>query len=171
MTLGGADNASIREDGTWATHGLFISPEVDNTSMAIRSHLIMHNFHDGAALFGREGEKEITDFRTVCGGLEDLTHDQVATIVQYYVQRLRNYHHLESMAAASIWQARVVADGCDPSHADRIVDVADATVKLQCYRSLSYREYETFVWNEDVGFPPFSIECSCRMEGIIPGVE
>ncbi len=117
-------------------------------------------------MFGRESADELQDVRDWArGSLRDATDAEVYSIVQYFVQRVRNYTHLDSLTSLRLSSA--IVDGC---HANRKVNVAAATNRLRWFKTLSLYEYGQWVYGKDHGFPPFGIECTCRMEGIMPGV-
>lgn len=86
-------------------------------------------------------------------------------IESYFAARVRNYAHVESLHAAEIRHA--VVDG--ECHAGLFVNVADAASWVKWFRGLTHHEYAARVFGRDFGFPPYSIECSCGMSGLIPG--
>jgi hypothetical protein len=140
ITFGGPDEASIRLLEGWP-NGLFYRPDVcgDHTAELIEKH-----FTNGSSVF-HDGDP----------------------FERYFVARVRNYAHVETMAQTEIRNARVVGD----CHDGKIIKVSDASSWVKWFRTLTPEEYGLRVFGKDYGFPPFSIECSCRMAGIVPGVE
>lgn len=165
LSLGGSDRASIKFLKKWP-RGFYVSPLVDNFDSHLQDFLIKQCFTDGAALFGRETPYELQQVREWARGRLDAVPDrEVYYIVQYFVQRVRNYVHIRSLSEAEISSAR--SSGC---HESRIVDVERSRVKIREMRRLSLMDYRDQVYGKDLGFPPYSIECTCRLEGLIAGV-
>ena len=175
IRLGGPDTVSIRFLQNWPG-GMFISPLVDNSDQSIHQFLVERFFANGSLLFGPESSV-LSDFRDICGGLLDSETDQIVyAVVQYFVQRIRNFCHIESIAMAEILQARVPpADQLTPTtcigHAGRTVNVMDASKRIRWMKTLTAEDYGILAYAVDFGFPPFDILCSCSIEGIIPGVD
>jgi hypothetical protein len=175
IRLGGPDTGSIRFLQNWPG-GMFISPLVDNSDQRIHQFLVERFFANGSLLFGTESSV-LNDFRDVCGGsLDGETNQVVYAIAQYFVQRIHNFRHVESIAMAEIIQARVPpADYLTPTtcigHAGRMVNVIDASKRIRWMKTLTAEDYGILAYAVDFGFPPFDILCSCRIEGIIPGVD
>lgn len=171
ISFGGPDHASQRLIGSWPG-GLFVAPGLKADPDIVQRFLIEQYFANGAALFGRETSEEIEMFRSVAGC--DLDDDHISQIIHYYVCRIRNYAYLTAMASAEFRYARTVnltaAARCEP-HADRVVDVLDAVGQLKWFQVLEPVEYERLVYGRDFGFPPYGVDCLCRMEAVIPGVD
>lgn len=140
VRFGGPDKVSIRLLDEWP-NGLFYRPDVegDHTAALVEKH-----FTDGSSVL-IDGDP----------------------FERYFVARVRNYAHIESLVQAGIWKARSTGE-CHPV---RAIGVADAARRIKWFRTLSAEEYRWGVFGKDYGFPPFDIDCRCGMEGIIPGVE
>lgn len=164
--LGGPDYGSIKFFKNWP-RGFYVSPLVDNFDFNLQRFLLERYFENGAALFGRESPEEMQDIRDWAKPYLDETSDrEVYLIAQYFVQRIRNYTHLASLDEARITWAWT--PGCG-NHKSRMVNVQLAASKLRVFRELSLQEYGEEVWGHDHGVPPFTVECVCRMEGVIDG--
>lgn len=142
IRLGGPDKVSIRLLEEWPG-GLLYRPGVETTRDFTRAKIEEH-FTDGSSVF-HDGDP----------------------FERYFVQRVRNYAHLGTLKQAMIRKARSTGE----CHTARVIDVVDAASWLKWFKGLSQEEYAGQVFGKDFGFPPFDLICSCRMEGIIPGVE
>ncbi|MEQ1643750.1 MAG: hypothetical protein ABL959_09930 [Pyrinomonadaceae bacterium] len=164
VSLGGPDNASIRFLKQWP-RGFFISPLVDYFDENLQEFLTKQYFQNGAALFGGETPDELQRIREWARGyLDEVSDRDVYLIAQYFVQRVRNYVHIRALSESRV--AWAVAVGC---HNGRRIDVEQSRGALRLIKRFSLLEYSEEVWGKDLGFPPFGIECVCRMEGIIAG--
>lgn len=175
IKFGGADTRSIKMLNSFP-HGLFISEFVNNRDEKIHRFLCKNYLENGAALFGRESSDEMNDFRKVVGGaLDNVSDEDVSGIIQFYVQRLRNYGHIESFFQARIRQARIVCadiprtDTCK-FYEGKLISVEDAFNKLKWLQTLTPEEYGREISNNVFDIPPFYQFCRCRLEGIVPGV-
>jgi hypothetical protein len=168
--LGGPDYSSINFLKKWP-RGFYISPLVDNFDCNFRDFLIRQYFQDGAALFGRESPTELQDVRDWAQGrLDNASDAAVYQLVQYFVQRVRNYVHLSSLNRAKIKYARVpeTCKTCPQIEGKtRLIDVVRSMTLLRHFRTMSHDEYLEMVFAQDNGFPPFSVDCRCQMEGIV----
>lgn len=172
IRLGGPDRVSMRLLEEWP-NGLCLSPLIKHPSQNLTDFLIKQYFENGAALFGRESSYEIELVReTVGGAFAGLDVPEITRIVQYYVQRTRNYAHIETLTQGMICKARIVGsgDGC-VGRDGQIVSIVDAMSWVKWFKTLSYEEYGYRVYGKDQIFPPFDLECTCRLEGVIPGVD
>lgn len=175
IQLGGPDRVSIAFLQNWPG-GMFVSHLVDNSNTRIQQFLVERYFDDGAALFGRESFGEINDFRSVCGSLHDVSDEVISAILQYFVNRVRNYSHIENIALAEITRGQVDSvDEYTPTtclgHGGRKVNVFDAALRIRWMKTLDSVEYGVLAYGVDFGFPPFDILCSCRMFGVISGTD
>lgn len=175
IKFGGADARSIKMLESFP-HGLFISELVDNYDKNIHDFLRKTNFENGSSIFGNRSPAEMQDFRDVVNGALDNVSDEVVSgIIQFYVQRLRNYGHIESLFQARIRQARIVCvdvprtDACK-FYEGKIISVEDALNKLRWFQTLTPEEYGRQISNNVFDIPPFYQFCRCRLQGIIPGV-
>ena len=110
--------------------------------------------------------------RHFCGdSLDGVTDNAVYLTLQYFVQRVRNYAHVETLFAAEIDYAHVLGDGCSCRDRDRQIFIEAAKLNMDWFQTLTHWEFSEKVYGKDWGFPPFNIYCSCRMEGVIPGVD
>lgn len=108
LRLGGPDRVSIKFIGE--LDHFYFSKFADNTDRSLRRFFVDRYLQDGAALFGRENEVELDDFRRAAGDkLKNLTDRQVHAIVNTSVARVRNWAHLASMGQGSIELAKLVA--------------------------------------------------------------
>ena len=175
IKFGGADTHSIKMLNSFP-HGLFINELINNRDEKIHRFLCKNYLENGAALFGRESSDEMNDFRKVVGSaLDNVSDENIAGIIQFYVQRLRNYGHIESLLQARIKQARIVCvdvprtDVCK-FYEGKTISVEDAFNKLKWFQTLTPEEYGREISNKVFDIPPFYQFCRCRLEGIIPGV-
>lgn len=172
VRFGGPDNASIAAAASFE-NGLFISPFVE-ANRELQQFLIERYFTDGAALFGRESSEELNDFRRAAGLPAEFPEARSYEIVQYFVQRARNYAHIESLFEAEIEEARVCVEDQDPRcrvYEGKSIIVDACKRNLDWFRSLSQEQYLNEVFGKDWGFPPFHTLCRCRLEGVIEGVD
>lgn len=140
--LGGPDDVSIRLVKGWP-HGLVYDPAIP-PSHKQTADLIQEHFTDGSSVF-RDGDN----------------------VAQYYFVRVKNYAHIETLAAARIrW-----AESSGECHPYRFIQVADALSWVKWFKTLTPKEYVRRVYGRDYGFPPFSILCRCWMAGLIDGVD
>lgn len=171
ITFGGPDRGSIRAASLFP-NGLFISPLIENNAdPKIHHHLYERHFVNGSALFGRESPEEMADFRAVAG-LDDIGDTATVEIIQYYVQRIRNYRDIVRIVyELEIDEAFTDAgdDACD--QVESRVSLTQALKKLQWMSCLPQWSYERFCFGRNLGFPPFEIRCRCLLEAIIPGVD
>lgn len=181
-TLGGKDNVSIQFLSGWS-NGLFIAPGMGQD---VAAFLVERYFENGAALFGRESSDEMQDFRNAA--VVDWNDEETYRVIQYYVQRVRNYGHIESLYQAGFEQARVVSHSwpekyvhhfqngetvtayevartCHQEKDCNLLDIFSIYHRLQWIKGLSFDDYERKVYGRDLGFPPFNIECACSLEG------
>lgn len=172
IRLGGPDLVSIRTALSFP-HRLFISPLVDNSDRRLHSYLLKINFERGAAAFGGESDGDVAQFRELTGSaLETLSAKEVYRIIHYFRQRVVNYAHIGTMAAAEILIATVCGDrACCPHQNGETISVVDAVSKLKLFREMDHERYGKQVFGRNWGFPPFHIGCTCRMQGIIEGTE
>lgn len=139
ILLGGPDRASIMLIEKWPG-GLVYKP---GAGTAGRTKIAEH-FENGSSVFIDGDDLE-----------------------RYFVQRVRNYAHVESLATAEIRHA-VVSGDC---HDGYFVNVADAASRIKWFKKMNPEQYEKHVFGRDFGFPPFCIGCDCRMAGLIEGAE
>lgn len=173
--LGGPDRVSIAFLES-LPHGLYISPLVDNYEKDLHYFIKVNYFQNGAALFGRESHEEMDAFRRIARGrLDSIDNAEIYTILQYFVQRTRNYAHIETLASAKIRRARVSND--IPRHRWcrqkmlKPIDIIDAASKVAWIKTIRHDQYGKQVFGLNWGIPPFYLECKCILEGIIPGLE
>jgi len=176
MNLGGADNASIKMQNDFP-NGLFISELFDDSNRTIERFLRKNYFENGAALFGRESPDELQAFREVCNGaLDNISDEEVYGIIQFYVQRLKNYAHLKSLASARIKTARIIADPKPRTemckfYEGKIISVEEGLNTLEWLQTLSPKQQGEVISTKDFGFPPLYRLCRCTLEGLIRGVD
>ncbi len=168
IQFGGPDRVSIATAKTFPS-GLFISHLVDNYDQNLQSFLVGRYFTDGVALFGRESVDELNDFRQIAG-LVDAPDREIYEIIRYWVQRLRNYGHVETLVMAEIERARSVG-GSDDCPDRRKISLVKAKRSIDWFRSLSHEQYAIEVYGRNLGFPPYNVACECRIEGIIAGID
>ena len=165
--LGGPDKVSIRSFQDWP-NGICLSPLITEHTRELTDFLIGQYFENGAALFGRESAEEMEMVRAAVGEpFAMLEVREIYRFVQYYVLRVRNYAHLGTMSQAMIRHA-IVRGSC---HEEHFVTIADAVSWVKWFQKLSTAEYARRVFGKDFGFPPFDIDCRCRMEGLIEGTD
>lgn len=169
--LGGSDRASIRAASSFP-NGLYISPLVDNSDERLHRFLLVANFANGAASFGGEADADVAELRRLATpALDHLLPIEVFEIVHYYRQRLRNYAHIETLDMAEIERARAVGDHlycCEFEGSE--FSVRDSMSKIRAMKQMSCHRYGNFVFGKNLGFPPFTFHCRCRIEGIIDGI-
>ena len=176
IKLGGPDRVSIRLLNEWPG-GLCFSPQIKNHTRKLTQFLIEQFFENGAGLFGRQSSDRLQDLREAAGGsLDDLDDASIHVIALYYVQRVRNYVHIQSLIEAGIEKARVPpVDHLTPTtclgHGGRIVDVSYAASCITWFKTLTHPQYGMGVFNKNYDFPPFNIHCTCRLAGIISGID
>lgn len=175
IKFGGADTRSIKMLNSFP-HGLFINELINNCDEKIHRFLCKNYLENGAALVSQESSDEMNDFRNVVGGaLDNVSDENIAGIIQFYVQRLRNYGHIESLLQARIKQARIVCvdvprtDVCK-FYEGKTISVEDAFNKIKRFQTLTLEEYGQEISNKVFDIPPFYQFCRCRPEGIIPGM-
>lgn len=176
IKFGGADNRSIKllED---FTKGFFISEFVDNHNKKILDFLIENYFKNGAALFGRESPYEIQEFRKVTkGGLDKLSDKDIVGIIQFFVQRLRNYAHVESLWQARIKEARIVPTEIPRTricefYEGKLISVETAYNQIKYIQTLTPDQYFQEILNKEFEIPPLYRFCRCRLIAIIPSVD
>lgn len=162
--LGGPDKVSM---DFIARTRLFVAPGVTDQDR-VRRFLIERYFENGAALFGRHTPEEMQDFRDVAG--VDWSDEETYAVIQYFVQRVRNYAHLETLAEAGFDEARIpAADHHTPitciGHCGQIINIVEVGECVKIFSGTNWKE----AWGKDIGVPPFDVLCSCRMEGIFEG--
>ena len=171
ITLGGPDLASIRLLNGWP-NGLCLSPLIEHHTEELNQFLIKKYFENGAALFGRESSYEMEMVREVVGEpFANLDLQVISHIVHYYVVRVRNYAHIESLMEGYIEKARVrPVDQLTPTtclgHGGRLVNVTYAAGRIAWFKTLTHAQYGMGVYNKDYGFPPFDILCTCSVQAI-----
>lgn len=175
IQFGGKDSASIK-----AFYGLpnlmFISELVDNDDKHIHEFLITNYFEKGAALFGRESREELQAFRNVCNGsLANENDANVYSIIQFFVQRLRNYARLKFLNCARIERARIVSTNPRTEmckfYENKLIDVKDSLVKIDWIYSKSPIEQGKILMTTNIEVPPLYKLCRCGLEGLIRGVD
>jgi hypothetical protein len=166
LSLGGSDRASIKFLKKWP-RGFYVSPLVDNFDCNLQDFLIKQCFENGAAMFARRSAHEMQMVREWARGHLDASQDnEVYQIVQYFFERVKNYTHIRSLSDAEIPFARTTGE-CHPV---RLVKVQETRLLIRAFRQMSLQQYGDEVYGKDHGFPPFDLDCRCRMEGVIPGV-
>lgn len=176
IRFGGADTRSIKTLNSFP-HGLFISELVDNRDPEIHAFLRRTNFGNGSSIFGRRSPEEMQDFRDVCNGsLNNSSDEEVAGIIQYYVQRIRNYGHIESMQQGRIKQARIVPIDIPRTkvcefYEGKLISVEVAYNQVKHFQTLTPEQYYKEISTKEFEIPPFYRFCRCRFKAIIPGVD
>lgn len=168
IRFGGPDRAAIKLLHEWP-NGLVFSPLiVGHQPLTLTDFLIELYFENGAALFGRESDYEMEMVRKAVGAsFANLDGREIYRIVQYYVQRVRNYSHIEVFTHNGDRRAESTGE-CHPI---RTFDIVDAASWVKWFKTLSHEEYVRRVYGKDYGFPPFDLDCRCRMDGIVPGAD
>lgn len=175
LKFGGSDTRSLKTLASFPK-GLFISELVDNQDPKIHQFLIDNYLARGAALFGRESPEAIQDFRETAGGsLDHISDPDVTGIIQFYVQRARNYGHIESLHSAMIGAAKVICidsprNNLCRSKRGRLLDIASAYNALKWFQTLAPEDYWREISTKDYCIPPFYRDCRCRLEGVIAGI-
>lgn len=176
IRFGGADTRSIKMLESFS-RGFFISDLVDNRDEKIHRFLCKTNFENGSSIFGNRSLEEMQDFRdTVSGALDNSSDEEVAGIIQYYVQRIKNYAHIESLWQGRIKQARVVCvdvprTGACEFYKGKIISVENAFNQIKIFQTLTPEKYSKEISSNNFEVPPFYHFCRCRIQGIIPGVK
>jgi hypothetical protein len=114
----------------------------------------------------------IEAIRKASGGAPNGMPDRkLAIVIQYFVQRMRNYAHINSLAAVENDLARIAQsnDKCVGENG-QIISVLDAARLIKSFQLLTHEQYADRVYGRDPGFPPFDLHCTYRLEGIIEGV-
>lgn len=108
LKFGGADLRSLEFIN--ALDHFYFSKFAPNTSESLRKFFIEQYLENGAALFGRESDEELEEFKQAAGEkLQNLSNRQTKTIIQTSVARIRNWGHIGSLHQARIAKARLVA--------------------------------------------------------------
>jgi hypothetical protein len=174
VQLGGPDVASLRLLETWPG-GLLFSPLITGPSPTLDQYLREQYFTNGAPPLS-ELLGEVPALRKVIGPWLKKSDDLLAQLIGYYIQRARNYAHVESMSAAGIEEAVIVTEDAMPLpkfcslHDRRVVSISPAMRSLERHRTLSRVNYSNEVFGRRWSFPPIGLDCTCRMEGIITGI-
>ncbi len=175
IKFGGADTRSIKMLNSFS-QGFFISELVNNADEKIHRFLSTNYLENGVALFGKESSDELQDFREVCGGaLDSISDEDVVGIIQFYVQRLRSYGHIESLFEAKIKQAKIESLGKPRTamckfYEGKILSVVDIYHQIKWFQTLSPEDYHKQISSVEFGIPPLYKNCRCSLEGIIPGL-
>jgi hypothetical protein len=194
VQFGGPDRRSV-EILRRFRHGLFLSEKLYGLEAELGGFINAEYLEKAGGLFGRQTPDSLSDFRQAArGALDDEADSAVALILQYAVQRLRNYGQVLSLRAALFDYARIVAskDGgdiplCAFLHGKRILLVA-ATVAVKRLTEMSPEEQCATlhaanpidyirsqvtgdIVNSEVvlqgkAIPPFFPRCACRLEGV-----
>lgn len=159
IKLGGPDKVSI---DFIARTRLFVAPGIADQDR-VRRFLVERYFENGAALFGRHTPEEMQDFRGVAG--VDWSDEETYLVIQYFVQRVRNYAHLESLSSAGFDEASIVSNGDGCGRDSERINVARTIDRLRSELELSPEEYEQRIFGRYNGIPPFNLECRCRIDG------
>lgn len=169
IRFGGPDRPSIKLLEGWPG-GLYFSPLVERQTNVFNNWLRDELFGDGAVLFYPDEHSEvIARFREITGiGPDVVSPVEIKRHVRYFLRRVRNYAHIETMVEGLISQARVVGD-CHDGH--RNVNVIDAHLRIGWMKTLTLEDYRIYAYGADFGFPPFDLECVCLMEGVIAGID
>lgn len=173
VKFGGPDTVSIRLLASFE-NGLFISPYLDSSDLKLQQFLIDNYFTDGAALFGRESRDDLQAFRKAARISSFVNDDLIYEMIQYFVQRVRNYGHLETLFEAEIEEAIVLIEDTNPrctKYRNKRIFVDGCKMNLDWFRTLSHDDYMNDVFGKDWGFPPFHMLCRCRLEGVIEGID
>lgn len=173
IRFGGPDKNSIAAAASFE-NGLFISPFVDSANAELQQFLIEQYFTNGAALFGRESSHELDGVRRAADLPAAFSDERIYEIVQYFVQRVRNYAHLETLFEGEFDEAIVDVEDTDPrctKYRDKKIRVEACRSNLDWFRTLSHEEYMEKVYGRDWGFPPFHTLCRCRLSGVIEGID
>jgi hypothetical protein len=90
IRLGGPDSRSI-EFLEGFNSGLLLHPDIKDgvDNLVLQQSLVDKYFINGAALFGRETDDEIDEIRE--GPLTSKSRQDLYDLIQYFVQRVRNY--------------------------------------------------------------------------------
>lgn len=159
--LQGKNLASIRFFKKWP-RGFFVSPLVDNFDFDFQRFLVEQfvgiESHP-VGLMTASVASRVRDWAK--GHLVDVPDHEVLSIVHYFSQRVQGYLDLEEFVNAG--HSVGISSGCD-EHEMRVVDIDLAMAKLRVFRRLSLQEYGDEVYGRDHGFPPFSVNCTCRLE-------
>ena len=157
-------------------NGLFICPLVNNYDRRLHEFLWLRNFEQGSSLFHGESEIDIQNFRNLNENhLAETSNSVIHRIFIHWVQRVRNFQHLLTLAAAEIENAKTpqadyLTDTNCIAHAGRLINVNESMKRLSWIMGLTHEEYEIQAYGIDFGFPPFDLMCSCTMEGVFEGV-
>ncbi len=176
IKVGGADNVSIKTISGFP-QGFFISESVNNHDDRIHQVLIKQNFHNGSSLFHGVSHLNCQELRKVCNGsLDRISDEEIHAIMIYYVQRIRNYGHIESLWRARLKQARIVPmltprTGVCEYYEGKVISVEQAYNTIQWFKTLSPEEYGKQIAIKDFSIPPLYFGCRCSLEGVIPGLD
>lgn len=170
IRFGGSDTNSIKFLESFP-RGLFISELVNNSDKRIHDFL-QTQF---TKVLGKRSTEEMQDFRNFCNGaLDNVSDDDVAEIIQFYVLRIKNYAHLESMYQGGLKEARIIplevprTAVCE-SYEAKTISVKNAFEIIQWFKTLSHAEYYRQISNKDFGIPPLYRNCRCRFQAVIAG--
>jgi tetratricopeptide (TPR) repeat protein len=176
IQFGGADKKSLEEINSFH-NGLFVSELLDNTNLRIHQVLAKQNFINGSSLFHGISEVDCQELRTVCNGkLDSISDKEIHGIMMFYVQRITNYAHINSMQQAQIKWARIIPSGVPRAgickeYEGTLVDVEKAFTAIERFKTLTHEEYFKEISSNNPYFPPLYRECKCTLEGIIPGID
>lgn len=159
IKLGGADKTSI---DFIARTRLFVAPGIADQDR-VRRFLVERYFENGAALFGRHTPEEMQDFRDVAG--VNWSDEETHLVIQYFVQRVRHYAHLESLAAAGFDEASVVSNGDGCGREGERINIGQMIRRLHAEIDLPATEYAQNIYGRRSTLPPFVANCTCRLSG------
>jgi hypothetical protein len=165
VTLGGPDRGSVKFLKKWP-RGFYISPLVNNFDCELQRFLAEQYFKNGSALSGKPMPAEVQKVRDwACGYLDTVPDNDVSLLAQYFVQRVRNYTDIRSLSKAGIPFAKSTGE----CHESVTIGVEGTRLLVRSFRQMSLQEYGEKVYGQDLGFPPFSLECRCLLEGYFLG--
>ncbi len=176
ITFGGPDKVSINFLKTFR-NGLFISELVDNSDKRIHDVLIKQNFINGSSLLHGESDLDCQELREVCHGkLNNLSDKEIHAIMTFYVQRVKNYSHIENLWQGRIKHARIIPlsiprTGVCDYYEGKLIDVEKAFQTIQRFKILTYEDYNKEISTKDFGFPPLYKGCLCELQGLIAGID
>ena len=176
MKFDGTDKRSLKELNSFL-NGLFISELVNNSDVKIHQVLVQQNFCNGSSLFHGISDIDCQEFREVCNGtLDNVSDEKIHRIMMFYVQRIKNYAHIDSMQQAQIKWARITPSGVPRSgickeYEGQLVDIEKAFTEIERLKTITHEQYFKEISSKNFWFPPLYQGCRCSLEGLIPGID